>query len=76
MQMFVQLLITYCIVVTSDHEAVLETCESCLQRQQRLLHPHNIYVVQVTDCAFDAAINLSQWLKALDYGCRTLEPYR
>ncbi|KAI0213745.1 Histone-lysine N-methyltransferase SMYD3 [Lamellibrachia satsuma] len=59
-----------------DYEAVLETCENCLQKQQQLLHQNNIYVVQITDCAFDAAIQLSNWLKALEYGCRTLEQYR
>ncbi|KAK2167317.1 hypothetical protein NP493_1279g00016 [Ridgeia piscesae] len=59
-----------------DFEVMRDVCESCLQRQRRLLHPLNIYVVQVTDCAFDAAIQLCQWEKALDYGSRTLEPYR
>jgi len=64
------------VCVVADFEVMRDVCESCLQRQRRLLHPLNIYVVQVTDCAFDAAIQLCQWEKALDYGSRTLEPYR
>ncbi|KAJ8288682.1 hypothetical protein COCON_G00013410 [Conger conger] len=36
----------------------------------------NVYLLRLLDFALDACINLAQWEKALEFGTRTLQPYR
>ncbi|KAJ8393055.1 hypothetical protein AAFF_G00069590 [Aldrovandia affinis] len=36
----------------------------------------NIYLLRLLDLALDSCINLAQWDRALEFGTRTLQPYR
>ncbi|NWX34021.1 SMYD3 methyltransferase, partial [Notiomystis cincta] len=55
---------------------VLARCQNLLSSNKGRLPDTNIYQLKMLDCAMDACINLESWAEALDYGSRTLEPYR
>ncbi|XP_068795425.1 histone-lysine N-methyltransferase SMYD3 isoform X3 [Struthio camelus] len=59
-----------------EWEQVLATCQSLLSSNAGRLPDTNIYQLKMLDCAMDACINLGSWEEALNYGSRTLGPYR
>ncbi|XP_025938121.1 histone-lysine N-methyltransferase SMYD3 isoform X2 [Apteryx rowi] len=59
-----------------EWEQVLARCQNLLSSNADRLPDTNIYQLKMLDCAMDACINLGSWEKALNYGSRTLGPYR
>ncbi|KGL77171.1 Histone-lysine N-methyltransferase SMYD3, partial [Tinamus guttatus] len=59
-----------------DWEQVLAKCQNLLSSSEGCLPDTNIYQLKMLDCAMDACINLGSWENALNYGIRTLGPYR
>ncbi|XP_025958444.2 histone-lysine N-methyltransferase SMYD3 isoform X1 [Dromaius novaehollandiae] len=59
-----------------EWEQVLARCQNLLSSNAGRLPDTNIYQLKMLDCAMDACINLGSWEKALNYGSRTLGPYR
>ncbi|XP_063247027.1 histone-lysine N-methyltransferase SMYD3 isoform X2 [Prinia subflava] len=55
---------------------VLARFQNLLRSNKGQLPDTNVYQLKMLDCAMDACINLESWEEALDYGSRTLEPYR
>lgn len=60
----------------TDPIKVMELCDEAIKRQECILYPFHYLLIGTLDKAFDACISASKWDKALDYGLRTLEPYR
>lgn len=46
----------------------LDVCQTCLRKQDGLFHKNNVYYLQILDSAFSAAIDLSHWKEAREYG--------
>ena len=61
---------------TLEHKSVFKLCQEILPKTDKVLHETNIHLVRILDRAFDAAIEMEEFKKALKYGLRTLEPYR
>lgn len=56
--------------------AYLDVCEICLNKQESLLHPLNVWHVKTLDAAFEAAIKVQKWTTALEYGLRLIPGFR
>uniref|UniRef100_A0A1A9WZC6 MYND-type domain-containing protein n=1 Tax=Glossina brevipalpis TaxID=37001 RepID=A0A1A9WZC6_9MUSC len=56
--------------------AYLDVCKICLKKQKEFVHPLNVWHVKVLDAAFEAAIAVSKWSEALDYGKQLLPGFR
>ncbi|XP_078139166.1 histone-lysine N-methyltransferase SMYD3 [Centroberyx gerrardi] len=59
-----------------DWQAVLEACSRLLSPVGGAVPDENLYKLRMTDMALDASIHLGQWEEALEYGEKTLPPYR
>ncbi|XP_043916583.1 histone-lysine N-methyltransferase SMYD3 [Protopterus annectens] len=59
-----------------DWVQVLAVCRTMIKRSDGALPDANIYKMKLLDYAMDASINICKWDEALQYGCRTLEPYK
>lgn len=46
----------------------LDVCQTSLRKQEGLFHKYNVYLLQMLDSAFSAAIDLSHWSEAKEYG--------
>lgn len=56
--------------------ADLDVLELCLKKQDKVLHPFNIWHIKTLDLAFESAINMEKWEKALEYGIQLLPGFR
>ncbi|KAM6278950.1 histone-lysine N-methyltransferase SMYD3 [Porphyrio hochstetteri] len=61
---------------SKEWEQILSRCQNLLSSNKGRLPDTNIYQLDMLDIAMDACINLESWEEALQYGTRTLGPYR
>lgn len=54
----------------------LDVCKICLKKHKDFVHSLNVWHVKVLDAAFEAAIAVSKWGEALDYGKQLLPGFR
>ncbi|KAG5857365.1 hypothetical protein ANANG_G00018700 [Anguilla anguilla] len=57
-------------------EEVLRESQALSGSRAGTVPDRNVYLLRVLDFALDACINLAQWDQALEFGSRTLQPYR
>ncbi|XP_064188248.1 histone-lysine N-methyltransferase SMYD3 [Anguilla rostrata] len=57
-------------------EEVLRESQALSGSRAGTVPDRNVYLLRVLDFTLDACINLAQWDQALEFGTRTLQPYR
>ncbi|XP_022125928.2 histone-lysine N-methyltransferase SMYD3 isoform X2 [Pieris rapae] len=56
--------------------AYVEVCKCCIQKQNGVLHPLNIFYAQILEQSFEAFINVQLWQKACVYAEALLPCFR
>lgn len=56
--------------------AYLDVCKLCLAKQKGFLHPLNVWHLKTLDAAFEAAIDVSKWAEALEFGKELVPGFR